>query len=260
MRRLPPVLTSAAAFGAALAWAGANGAPAPDAPRLADRLIGEYGRIERLSCHIRREVETPQGRTRFLSRVFWERGGRLHVDNSSPLPRTIVSDGTNFFSYIQGDPRGFSRPVAELDEEMTLNLLKVPGTAMEHLLRLKDAAETPLPPEPDLPVRAGYVAGRIYAELNLDASNRLVRVDLFDAADRARRTARYDYSRFEEVLPGVWIPLRHEARVELGGAEITEIVQIDRLDARSPIAPALFQPGLHFHGVQFEPSFDRVYE
>jgi hypothetical protein len=260
MRRIPPYLASAAALGAALAWAGANEAPAPDAPRLADRLLEEYSRIDRLSCHIRREVETPQGKTRFLSRVFWERGGRLHADNSSPLSRTIVSDGTNFFSYIQGDPRGFSRPVAELNEEMTLNLRKVPGTAMEHLLLLKDAAETPLPPEPERPVRASYAAGRIRAELNLDADGRLVRVDLFDASDPDRRTARYDYSRFEEVLPGIWIPRRHEARLAIGGVEITEIVQIDRLDARSPIAPSLFQPDLHFQGVRFEREFGRIYE
>ena len=58
-----------------------------------------------------------------LSRVYYQRPDRLHVENFSPVKRHIVSDGTVFRSYTEGAPQGFSRPVAELNEEMLRNLL-----------------------------------------------------------------------------------------------------------------------------------------
>lgn len=242
--------------------AAAAGAVAPvesETPRVVDRLLAEYGRIDRISCDLRREIETDRGRVRFLSRIYWERGGRLHVDNLSPLPRTIVSDGTNFFSHVRGDPKGFSRPVAALDQEMAIGLVKIPGTAMEHLLLLRDAPETRLPPADGL-IRVGYTTPRLFAVLGLDGSNRLARLELFSTRDRSKRTALFEYTNFREVKPGVWIPLAHTATLDAGAGSMRETVRVDRLDSESPIAPNLFNPALFFEGVRFENSFDRIYE
>lgn len=248
-----------AGFAAGIAAAESEPANAGTQGRVVDRQLAEYAGIDHLSCQIRRETVTPQARSRFLSTIYWHNDGRMHVDNIEPQPRTIVADGTNFFSYVRGDPRGFSRPIRDLNEEMAFGLRRVPGTAMDHLQLVGDAPETPLPPEPELPVRVGYATARVFAVLGLDASNRLARVEIYTGPDMATRTARYDYSRFAEVRPGVWIPLQHEALLSIGGAEMKETTRVDRLNASDPIAPHLFNPSLFFSGVKFEDDFRKIY-
>ena len=83
------------------------------------RVLKPYDAVQSLSCEIRRDTPLPDGQTmRMLSRVYYQRPDRLHVENFSPVKRRIVSDGTVFRSYTEGAPQGFSRPVAELNEEM----------------------------------------------------------------------------------------------------------------------------------------------
>ena len=95
-----------------------------------ERLLRSYDAIQSLSCEIRRDMPLPDGQTvRMLSRVYYQRPDRLHVENFSPVKRRIVSDGAVFRSYAEGAPQGFSRPVSELNEEMLRNLRSVPGSA-----------------------------------------------------------------------------------------------------------------------------------
>ena len=95
-----------------------------------ERVLKPYDAVQSLSCEIRRDTPLPDGQTlRMLSRVYYQRPDRLHVENFSPVKRRIVSDGTVFRSYTEGAPQGFSRPVAELNEEMLRNLRMVPGSA-----------------------------------------------------------------------------------------------------------------------------------
>ena len=255
----PVVHGSAAALVGIVISSAVAADPQPAAPRVVDRLLAGYGQIERITCQVRRETVTPQGRSRFLSTIYWQRDRRMHVDNVEPLPRTIVADGTHFFSFVHGDPKGFSRPIEKLSDEMSLGLRKVPGTAMEHLLLIGDAPETALPPEADLPVRVGYATPKVFAVLGLDASNRLARVELFTGPDMSSRTARYDYSRFTEVRPGAWIPQQQEATLSIGGADVKETTRVDRLNTTDPIAPNLFNASLYFPGVKFEDDFKKIY-
>ena len=255
----PAWLAVLGVLAAGLAAAESESANAGASGRVVDRLLAEYAGIVQLSCQIRRETVSAQGRSRFLSTIYWRKDGRLHVDNIEPLPRTIVADGTNFFSYVRGDPRGFSRPIPDLDAEMAMGVRRVPGTARDHLLLIGDTPETRLPPEPDLPVRAGYATARVFAVLGLDASNRLARVELYTGPDMAVRTARYDYSRFTEVRPGIRIPQQHEAIISIGGADMRETTRVDRLNAVDPIAPNLFHAALYFPGVKFEDDFKKIY-
>ena len=95
-----------------------------------ERVLKSYDAVQSLSCEIRRDTPLPDGQIlRMLSRVYYQRPDRLHVENFSPVKRRIVSDGTVFRSYTEGAPQGFSRPVAELNEEMLRNLRMVPGSA-----------------------------------------------------------------------------------------------------------------------------------
>ena len=105
-----------------------------------ERVLKSYDSIQSLSCEIRRDTPLADGQTlRMLSRVYYQRPDKLHVENFSPVKRRIVSDGSVFRSYTEGAPKGFSRPVAELNDEMLRNLRMVPGSAANLLEVLKGA-------------------------------------------------------------------------------------------------------------------------
>ncbi len=229
------------------------------AETVADRLMADYTQVQSVTCEIRKDTETPGGKGRMLSRVYYQRPDRLNVENISPLERRIVSDGTNFYSYITGDAKGFSRPVAKLSEEMLISLRKVPGTAEDHLMRLRGASETNLGATAEFPVRVGYNAGKVFAVLSLDATGRLARVELYTASDMSTRSATYNYSEFKEVLPKVWIPCLHQAVAELGGVQTKETVRVNNLSVNQPIPTHLFVAAPFFDQVQFEDSFDKMY-
>ena len=133
-----------------------NEAPAQT---LAERILAGYDSIRSVSCEIRKDSEAGARKMRMLSRVYYEKPDRLHVDQPAPIPRRIVADGKTFYSYIDGDPKGFSRAIEKLNEEMLINLRKVPGTAMEHLMKLKGIVETNLEATAEFPERNGYDVG-----------------------------------------------------------------------------------------------------
>ena len=226
---------------------------------LVERLLQGYESIQTVTCELRRDVVSPSGKLRMLSRVHYQRPDRLHVENAAPVHRRIMADGTTFFSYADGDPKGFSRPIEQLDEAMLIGLRKVPGTAMEYLLRLRGVAETNLPATAEFPVRRGYAAPKVFAVLSLDATGRLARIEFFATPEMKTQTAQYDYSAFREVLPGVWLPCLHQGHLNLGGAESLETTRVDNLSVDAPLAPSLFVAGPFFKGVKFVPSFEDIY-
>ena len=230
------------------------------AETLVARLLKDYEAVQTLTCDLRRDNESGPDKMRFLSRIYYARPDRLHVENSAPIERTIVSDGATFYSYIQGDPKGFSRPVDKLDAEMLRSLRKVPGTAMDHLLRLENTPETELPGTAEFPVRRGYDTGKLFAVLSVDASNRLARIEFFTSADQATLTGQYDYSAFQEVAPGVWIPCLHQGLMRATGQETRETTRVSNLSVNTPIAEGLFVPAPYFKGVEFVDSFKAIYE
>ena len=233
--------------------------PMSQADTLVHELLAGYDRIQSIACEVRRDADSKESSVKALSRVHFQRPDRLHVDNISPLPRRIICDGTNFFSYVQGDPKGYSRPVVKLEPDMLVSLRKVPASAMDHLLRLKDVAETNLAPTADCPVRKGYETGKMFAVLGLDASNRLARIDFFTGPDQKQHTAEARYGNFIEALPGVWLAALHQSTIWLGGQENHETSRFDHIQINQPIAPELFNPSLYFKKVSFVSSFDEMY-
>jgi len=243
-----------------LAMTSAAGIPqAPAAETLVARLLAGYASIQTVSCNVRRDSESSAANGRTLSRVYYQKPDRIHVENVQPLPRTILADGTNFFSYIPGDPKGFSRPISQLDTDMLISLRKVPGSAMDHLLRLKDMPETDLPPTPEFPARKGYDTGKMYAVLSMDSSNRLAQIEFFTGADMKQRTAHAAYSQFMEASPGVWLARLHQTTIQLGSMEQKETSRFDNLIVNQPIAPNLFNASLFFKDVPFVSSMDQMY-
>jgi hypothetical protein len=230
------------------------------AETLAEKLLAQFDPVQSVACEIRRDVEGPGGSMRMLSRVYYRKPDLLHVDQPAPIPRRIVSDGATFYSYVEGDPRGFSRPVEKLSEEMLVNLRKVPGTPMEHLMKLRGVAEKDLDATPEFPVRTGYETEKVFVVLSLDAEGRLARIEFYATPAMAHRTAQYDYSGFRQVAGGAWVPCLHKGAFTVGGVETKETVRVDNLAVNEPIAQGLFVAGPFFEGVEFVDEFDKVYE
>ncbi len=226
-----------------------------------ERLLKSYDAVDRLNCDIRRDIPMPDGQIlRMLSRVYYQRPDRLHVENSSPVKRRIVSDGTVFRSYTDGAPQGFSRPVAELNEEMLRNLRMVPGSAANLLEILSESTETLLKSTAEFPVRAGYDNGKSFSVLNLDGQGRLARFEIFSSSAMTDRNTCTDFSAFQEVAPGAWIACLQQSKVSFMGVERTETTRVDNLVANGEIPASLFVADAFFPGVEFVDSFEKIGE
>jgi len=229
------------------------------AETLADQLLAGYQNIQTLTCELRKDVKAPGGGGRRLSRIYFQRPDMLHVDNATPLKRRIVADGRSLYSYIEGDPKGFFRPISDLDDDWITSLRNVPGTAMEHLMKLRGAEETELEPADGFPVRKGYQTERLFVVLSLDPQGRLARIEFYASSTMQQKNAQYVYSNFQEPVEGVWLSLLHEATLWMNDTEITETTRITNLAVNQPIAPSLFVPGNFFKGVDFVSRMEDIY-
>jgi len=227
---------------------------------LVERLLAQYEPIKTVSCEVRKVTKGPGGKIRTLSRVYYRRPDQIHVETVSPLKRRIISDGSRLYSYIEGDPRGFSRPVGKLDKDMAISLRKIPGTAMDHLLRLKGVPEQNLEATPGFPVRKGYKTDKLFAVLSLDPVGRLARIAFYDSPGMRSKTAQCEYSRFREVATGIWIPRLHRTVALIEGVETRETVRISNLAVNEPIANGLFVAHSFFEGIEFAENFEDIYE
>ncbi len=242
------------------------------ADTLAERLIARYERVETITCDVRRDVSNEDGRLRWLSRVYYQQPDRLHVENHAPLPRRIIADGETMYQHSDGEPRGFRRAIAELDDRMLHGLRKVPGTAMDHLYRLQGTPEQVLdgdsdyPPvdgdsddgdrDSDYPLQRGYDAENVYVVLHADEAYRLGRLEFYTDSERTEMTGEIDFSAFEEVLEDVWIPLLHQGRFQVGGLENRETTRISNVTVNEPIPEHLFNAAAFFDNVDWVDRFE----
>ncbi len=228
------------------------------ADTLAERILSSYDAVQTLSCEIRKDTETAQGKTRMLSRVYWQRPDRVHIENVMPSlgsgKRRIISDGKSLYIHEQDAPQGYSRPVSELDADKLIELHKLPGTPMDHLMRLKGVEEIPLDATPEFPVRAGYQTARNFVVLNMDFTGRLARVQFFKTAALDEQIGEYEYDSFTEPLPGVWFSALIRGGFSDMGLQLVETVRISNLSVNEPVAPMLFVPGGFFEGIEFVPD------
>jgi len=225
-----------------------------------DRLLAEYAQIETVSCQIRRTKEGPAGKIKFLSRVYWTNQNKLHAEGITPVKRRTIIDGEALWQYVEGDPKGFSRPINELSEQMTISMKLVPGTAMDHLLRLKGLEETELPLNEEAFSRVGIQTDKQYVVLLFDDSDRLAGIRFYKTPEQKDLVARYSYRDFTEAVPGVWVPLTHEANVHNETIEFEETVKVDRFSANKPIAESLFIPSSFFDkDIDFVDDFAKIF-
>ena len=234
--------------------------PAAHAGEEVNRLLKEYSKIETVSCRIRRTVDGEETKIKFLSRIYYTNKDQLHVENLTPVKRRTIADGERLYQYGEGDPKGFSRPIGDLSDAMILSLRKVPGTAMDHLLRLKGMKETPLPKSNPAAKRIGIDTGKQYVVLLFDDHGRLAEVEFYKSAEMKEKTADYTYSDFQEVLPDVWVPFHHSASLTANGNSFSETVRIDRFVVNNPVAESLFIASSFFDkDIDFVDDFAKIY-
>jgi outer membrane lipoprotein-sorting protein len=230
----------------------------------AERLIAAYDSVASASCEIVRDSVTDSGRLRTLSRVDVLRPGRIHVETVAPVRRRIVADGTNLYFYQQGEAAGLKRPVAELDEAWRIQLQRLPGTALDHLYRLRGATERALPATDRFPRRIGYALAALQVALAFDPSNRLTRIEYYRDAAMSQRTAVYTYSQFEQRGAGLWFARHLSIEREGGGKRVTEELQIHNLEINAAIPAERFAAERYFRGVRFADTMpetaDRPFE
>lgn len=224
-----------------------------------DKLIADLDRIRSVSCEVERVTEGEEGKLRLLSRVFYQHGRRLHVENVKPARRRIITDGTTLYFKADLLETGFSAPLDELEKQdfWRDQIRRIPGTASDHLWRLasEKVEGEKLDPEPGLPVRRGYAAARLYAVLSLDDQGRLARVEYFRDTSRRDRTAVFDYSEWKDGGDGIWVAQVHKAVLKSGAGEVTENTRVLNLKLNQPVADSLFDPRLYFEGVKFVPDY-----
>jgi len=224
---------------------------------VAEDLYRRFTALESVACEIRKTTRFENRMTRLLSRVYYQRPRRIHVENAAPSQRRIISDGERLYYHEQGNPRGFSQAISDLSGEWLKAIDNVPATPTEHLIKLKGIPEQALPDGPDGERRVGYAAGdELFVVLALDRPGRLTSIAFYTSATMEQLSAVYRYDGFEEVAPGCWIPLRHRGEIHLpDGTTVEETSRITNLSVNEPIAPALFNPAGFFDGVEFVDTY-----
>ena len=235
-------------------------APVTHAGKEVDRLLNEYGKIETVTCQIRRTKVGAAGKMKFLSRVYYTNENQLHAEGIAPIKRRTIADGQRLYQYVEGDPKGFSRPIKDLSEQMSISLHLVPGTAMDHLLRLKGTTENVLSATKKQVKRIGIQTDTNYVILQFDAKDRLTGIGFYKTEAMKDLLANYTYSNFNEAVPGAWVPFTHEATVENERMSFKETVKVDRFIANAPIAESLFIASSFFDkDIDFVDEFAKIF-
>jgi len=230
------------------------------AERLVDELLADYDKVETVSCEVRRTTEIDGRKVRALSRVQYARPDRINVHSRAPIKRRHVADGERLYYYVEGDPKGFSRPIDQLDRDWLISLRQVPGSPMNHLLEIGKAQEDELPATTEFPVRRGYATDKPYIVLSLDADGRLAQVEYFETAALDKRVLICRYEDFSEPLPGVWIPKLHKSEFSMHGVSKDDSVQFVNMIFNETVAANIFNAELYFKGVEFVDDFEQIYK
>lgn len=221
-----------------------------------EQLIAASAPIRSLRCETRRETEMNGARFVILSRVWFQRPDRLHVESAAPMPRRIVVDGTAIHKWVEGYPDGLRLPLAEAPEAELIQVRRVPGTAEEQLMRLRGLPALELPPTADFPVRRGFrpPAPHPYTVVSLDAEGRVARVEFFESEQSERPRLRTDYSGWQRTPEGVWLAAvqRTTARTADGG-EVVDTLRLSGFAVNIEIEPERFDPARWARGVRFRP-------
>jgi outer membrane lipoprotein-sorting protein len=219
-----------------------------------DALLKDYQSLESVSCSVRKTSKAGGQTVLMLSRVHFKRGGFIHVENVSPSKRRIIADGEKLYYHAANASKGFSKPVAELDDDWTSSLITVPGSPVDHLVKMKSMKPGEQKKNGDLRVKA-FHGDKNHVVLTMDSKGRILSLEFFKNADLKERYASYKYSDFIEA-GSTWLALKHEAEIMFpDGSKATEAKQFDNLSVNSALPDKLFDHSLFMQDLEFTSDF-----
>jgi len=255
--KTPRVMVMPMAMVVAAGLLGALAAPAAETT-LAEKLCVSYTQVESVSCRVRKTSEVDGKTATLLSQVYYQRPDRMHVENIAPVRRRIIADGRQFYYYVEGMAKGFSAPLTKLEGEWSIMQKSVPGSAMEHLLRLQDVPEIVLEGTSEYPVRRGYARERVFVVLACDAEGRLARIEFFKTPEMKNLTAHVEYSDFRKVTDTCWLAGLQQGSATFGAKTVCETRRFDNLVINKPITAGLFDAAAFFPKVDFVDDFNKL--
>ena len=239
---------------AALRAAGGEGVAPPPAGTPTNGVIASlrapFAAIESLSVEIRRTTEWPGQRpVKTLSTVYFKRPDKFHSETVAPFHRRVLADGRDLRIHVDGAPKGGIAPISSLEGEMLANMRAVPGSPEAALMALEGSREFSLPPT------NGHVCVLCLSEnsrsiLEIDGQGRLASLSIFDLSDAPTLETRFHD--FAEIVPGVWMPLRHVTTSPAFGKTMKDVMRVVNPVANGPLAPSLFDAAAFFKDVAFE--------
>lgn len=198
---------------------------------------------------------------RMLSRVHYKYPNHIHVDNVTPVKRTIIADGDKLYYYQERMPKGFSRPISKLTDIWLNSLHSIPGTAQEHLIPLCGIEEATLPAVKKGSIRRGYAVKDIYVVLTADAEKRITSIEFFKTSSMKNKTGEYIYSGWKEVMPTCWISTHYKATLYLPNEKIIrETRNITNLAVNKDIPDNIFDHKIFLKNIRFTDTFKETYE
>lgn len=229
------------------------------ADEVVDALLEGYRGIDTLRCDVRRERTAGDETLRRLSRVYYADGNRIHVENVTPFRRRIVSDGRTLHYHRDGMPQGWACPVDELPPAWARRLQTVPGTPMEHLLLVRDAAGEALPAAEGLPVRRRYRLGDVDLEVGLDDAGRVARVVVRGEKNGVPIVSTYTYLEFRAAGKDSWVAARTRAELRVGEQTLHEDTRLTGLVIDEELPRGVFDPAGSFEGVHFVDTLEEAF-
>ncbi len=225
---------------------------------LADKLCESYAQVESVNCRVRKTSEVEGKTATLLSQVYYQRPDRMHVENIAPIRRRIIADGRQFYYYVDGMAKGFTCPLEKLEGEWRIMQKSVPGSAMEHLLRLQGVPEIMLAGTSNCPVRRGYAREKVFVVLSCDTQGRLVRIEFFKTPEMINLTAKIEYSDFVKVTDTCWLFGLQQGTAYFGAKTVRETRRFDNLIINKPITAGIFDAAAFFPKVDFVDDFSKL--
>ncbi len=227
---------------------------------LAVKLLDGFKEIRSVSVSVRKDssiggIKAPT----LLSKVYFVAPDKLYVENISPFRRYIISDGSFFYLAHNDFNKVLKMPLEKLEGEWKLMQETIPGTPMEHLLRLKGVAERVIPDQDGLTCRAYDVKTNLSLVLYCNNAGQLVKMDYYYDNSLSKKKASYEFSQFVEVKAGVWLATLHKAKGYFSDGEYTETKRFDNILINTEISPSIFEAERYFKGKTFVGNMEEFF-
>ncbi len=224
-----------------------------------DRIVNAYESIKTVTCSVRKTSKAGSQTVRMLSRVHYKSNGYIHVENVSPSKRRIIADGKSLYYHDSNAKKGYSSPIAELDDTWAASLNTVPASPMDHLSKMKTMKQLKSS-QHEGGQSLIFGGDKNHVRMTIDAKGRISTLEFFSDITLNDRYAVYKYSDFLKA-GDAWLARRHEAEITLPDeTKATEVRIFENLAVNTIIPDKLFDHKIFMKKVEFVPDFEDTWK